>query len=117
MKPIDDAKTKELNVEIEKRFKEERNQWLEDITKLVKSTGDNSKLNEAQVYQLSYRQMCVEKICEYRILLERRQEMFDKQMASRFREYTTSYDIKLSSSEKQLKLWTIWDLQLGIRLN
>lgn len=102
MKPIDDAKTKELNVEIEKRFKEERNQWLEDITKLVKSTGDNSKLNEAQVYQLSYRQMCVEKICEYRILLERRQEMFDKQMASRFREYTTSYDIKLSSSEKQL---------------
>lgn len=102
MKPVDDEKIKATNVELEKRFKDERKQWLDDITKLVKSTGDTSKLNEAQVYQLSYRQMCVEKICEYRILLEKRQEMFDKQCASRFREYTLNYDVKLSSSEKQL---------------
>lgn len=102
MKPIDDEKIKATNVELEKRFKEERKQWVEDITKLVKSTGDTSKLNEAQVFQLSYRQMCVEKICEYRILLEKRQESFDKQCSNRFREYTLNYDIKLSSNEKQL---------------
>lgn len=102
MKPVDDERIKATNVELEKRFKDERTKWVEDITKLVKSSGDTTKLNEAQVYQLSYRQMCVEKICEYRILLEKRQEMFDKQCASRFREYTTTYDIKLSGSEKQL---------------
>lgn len=102
MKPIDDEKIKKTNVELEKRFKEERDKWLQDITKLVKSSGDTSQLNEAQVFQLSYRQMCVEKICEYRVLLEKRQELFDKQCASRFREYTTNYDLKLSGSEKQL---------------
>jgi hypothetical protein len=102
MKPVDDEKIKATNVELEKRFKEERESWLKDIKELVKSSGDTSKLNEAQVYQLSYRQMCVEKLCEYRILLEKRQEIFDKQLASRFREYTLNYDIKLNSSEKQL---------------
>lgn len=102
MKPVDDEKTKAVNVELEKRFKEEREDWLDKITKLVKSSGDTSKLNEAQVYQLSYRQMCVEKISEYSILLEKRQEMFDKQCASRFREYSTNYDLKLSANEKQL---------------
>ena len=102
MKPVDDEKIKKTNVELEKRFKEERDKWLKDITALVKSSGDTSKLNEAQVFQLSYRQMCVEKVCEYRILLEKRQELFDKQCASRFREYTTNYDLKLSGSEKQL---------------
>ena len=99
---IDDKKIKSTNVELEERFKVERNQWVEDIKKLVKSSSDTSKLNEAQVYQLSYRQMCVEKISEYSILLEKRQELFDKQCASRFREYTTNYDLKLSGSEKQL---------------
>ena len=56
MKPVDDEKIKATNVELEKRFKDERNQWVEDIKKLVRSSSDTSKLNEAQVYQLSYRQ-------------------------------------------------------------
>ena len=37
MKPVDDEKIKSTNVELEKRFKDERNQWVEDIKKLVKS--------------------------------------------------------------------------------
>ena len=102
MKPVDDDKIKGQNKELEERFATERKNWGNDITTLVKSTGDTSKLNEAQVYQLSYRQMCVEKLAEYRILLEKRQELFDKQCASRFREYTTNYDIKLSGAEKTL---------------
>lgn len=102
MKPIDDEKIKSVNKELEERFKQEREQWGKDLTNLIKSTGDTSKLNEAQVYQLSYRQMCVEKLAEYRILLEKREEAFDKQCASRFREYTTSYDLKLTGAEKQL---------------
>lgn len=102
MKPIDDEKIKATNAELEKRFKEEREKWTKDLTDLVKSSGNTAKLNEAQVIQLSYRQMCVEKLCEYRILQEKRQELFEKQCASRFREYTTNYDIKLNGTEKQL---------------
>ena len=46
--------------------------------------------------------MIQDKLAEYRILHEKRQEMFDKQTADRFREYKLSYDIKLSSSETQM---------------
>lgn len=45
--------------------------------------------------------MLQDKLVEYRILHEKRQEMFDKQTVDRFREYKLSYDIKLSSSETQ----------------
>ena len=45
--------------------------------------------------------MLQDKLVEYRILHEKRQEIFDKQTVDRFREYKLSYDIKLSSSETQ----------------
>ena len=45
--------------------------------------------------------MIQDKLAEYRILHEKRQEMFDKQTTDRFREYKLSYDIKLSGSETQ----------------
>lgn len=100
MKPIDDSKTIEVNKELENRLKEERNNWKEDIIKLVKSIGDTKKLTEAQVLQLSYRQMVQEKIAEYSILVEKRQEALDKQYTQRFKEYTNGFELKLNSTEK-----------------
>ena len=102
MKPIDDDKTNKTNVTLEERFKDERTDWNEKIINLIESIKQTSKLAESQVIQLSYRQMIQDKLAEYRILHEKRQEMFDKQMADRFREYKLSYDIKLSSSETQM---------------
>ena len=102
MKPIDDDKTNKTNVTLEERFKEERNDWNEKIINLIGTIKFTDKLAEAQVIQLSYRQMIQEKLAEYRILHEKRQEMFDKQTTDRFREYKLSYDIKLSSSETQM---------------
>lgn len=102
MKPIEDEKISKTNEILEERFKEERVDWNDKIIQLVETIKHTSKLSEAQVIQLSYRQMIQDKLAEYRILHEKRQEMLDKQTADRFREYKLSYDIKLSSSETQM---------------
>jgi hypothetical protein len=101
LKPIDDDKTNKTNATLEERFKDERTDWNEKIINLIESIKQTSKLAESQVIQLSYRQMIQDKLAEYRILHEKRQEMLDKQTVDRFREYKLSYDIKLSSSEAQ----------------
>ena len=101
MKPIEDDKINKTNATLEERFKEERSEWNDKIITLIESIKQTSKLAEALVIQLSYRQMVQDKLAEYRILHEKRQEMFDKQTVERFREYKLSYDIKLSSSETQ----------------
>lgn len=102
MKPIEDDKINKTNVTLEERFKEERADWNDKIIKLVENIKHTSKLSESQVIQLSYRQMIQDKLAEYRILHEKRQEMLDKQMSDRFREYKLGYDIKLSSTETQM---------------
>jgi hypothetical protein len=101
LKPIDDDKINKTNVTLEERFKEERADWNDKIITLVENIKHTAKLSESQVIQLSYRQMIQDKLAEYRILHEKRQEMFDKQTTDRFREYKLSYDIKLSSAETQ----------------
>ena len=101
MKPIDDDNINKTNITLEERFKEERVDWNNKIITLIESIKYTQKLAEAQITQLSYRQMLQDKLVEYRILHEKRQEVFDKQTVDRFREYKLSYDIKLSSSETQ----------------
>ena len=54
MKPIDDTKIREVNIELENRFKTEREEWKDKIITLVKSIGDTRKLSEAQIQQLSF---------------------------------------------------------------
>ena len=95
MKPIDDDKTNKTNVTLEERFKDERTDWNGKIIDLIESIKQTSKLAESQVIQLSYRQIIQDKLAEYRILHEKRQEMLDKQTVDRFRDYKLSYDIKL----------------------
>jgi hypothetical protein len=101
LKPIDDDNINKTNITLEERFKEERADWNNKIITLIESIKYTQKLAEAQITQLSYRQMLQDKLVEYRILHEKRQEIFDKQTVDRFREYKLSYDIKLSSSETQ----------------
>lgn len=100
MKPIDDKKVCDTNNELENRFKLERTTWNKDITELVKSLGSTTKLAEAQVTQLSYRQIIQDKLAEYRILHEKRVEIYDKLCQNRAREYATGYDVKLTNSER-----------------
>lgn len=100
MKAIDDSKTIGVNKELESRFKEERTNWNKDIIELVKCLGNTTKLSEAQVTQLSYRQIIQDKLAEYRILKEKREETYDKLCQVRAREYTTGSEVKLTNAEK-----------------
>lgn len=100
MKPIDDKKTLEQNVKLETSLTRERTEWNDKILDLIDMIKENKKLSEAQVYQLSYRQQVQERLVIYRNLLEKQQELLDRQSAARFREYSINYDIKLSSAEK-----------------
>lgn len=100
MKTIDDSKTVAQNKELNNRFEEERKKWNNDIIELVKCLGNTNKLAEAQVTQLSYRQIIQDKLAEYRILHEKRLEIFDKLCQERACEYHTGYVIKLTNAEK-----------------
>lgn len=100
MKAIDDSKTIGVNKELESRFKEERTNWNKDIIELVKCLSNTTKLSEAQVTQLSYRQIIQDKLAEYRILKEKREETYDKLCQVRAREYTTGSEVKLTNAEK-----------------
>lgn len=100
MKPMDDKKILEQNTKLEDELSKERAEWKDKVLELINMMKDNKKLSEAQVYQLSYRQQVQEKLATYRILVEKRQGMLETQMTARFRDYCLSYDIKLSSAEK-----------------
>ena len=104
MKEIDESKTQTLNEELEKRFKQEREEWCEKITGVVKSLKDYKNIMETQVIQLSYRQMVVEKIIEYKTLCGKRQESYDKLIQKRNNVYDNQSARKLSAVDKKMSL-------------
>lgn len=101
MKPLDDSKTIDLNTKLENDLNTERSEWNDKVIELVNMLKDNRKLSEAQVFQLSYRQQVQERIVIYKNILDKRQGQLDKMTVARYREYSISYDIKLSSTEKE----------------
>jgi hypothetical protein len=101
MKPLDDSKTIDLNTKLENDLNAERSEWNDKVIDLVNMLKDNRKLSEAQVFQLSYRQQVQERIVIYKNILDKRQGQLDKMTVARYREYSISYDIKLSSTEKE----------------
>lgn len=104
MKTIDESKTKSLNEELERRFKTEREEWNEKMFDVINSIKDNKKLTEAQVIQLSYRQIIMDKLTEYRILCDKRQESYDKLIQKRSDEYENQSARKLSAVDKKVYL-------------
>lgn len=104
MKSIDESKTQSVNEELEKRFTEERKDWNDKMFDVINFIKDTKKLTEAQVIQLSYRQMCMDKLTEYRILCDKRQENYDKLIQKRNAEYENASAVKLSAVDKKVYL-------------
>lgn len=104
MKEVDESKTQTLNEELEKRFKEEREDWNKKLFEVIGSIKDNKKLTEAQVIQLSYRQIIMDKLTEYRILCDKRQESYDKLIQKRSDAYENQSARKLSAVDKKIYL-------------
>ena len=104
MKEIDETKTQTLNDELEKRFKKEREEWNEKMFDVINSIKDNKKLTEAQVIQLSYRQIIMDKLTEYRVLCDKRQESYDKLIQKRADAYENQSARKMSAVDKKMYL-------------
>jgi hypothetical protein len=104
MKAIDETKTQEINKELEDRFKSERDDWNKKMFDVIDCIKDNRKLTEAQVIQLSYRQIIQDKLAEYRILCDKRQESYDKVIQKRSDEYENQSARKVSAVDKKVSL-------------
>ena len=104
MKSIDESKTQTINDELEKRFKEERDEWNDKMFDVINHIKDNKKLTDAQIIQLSYRQIIMDKLTEYRVLCDKRQESYDKLIQKRSDEYENQSARKLSAVDKKVYL-------------
>lgn len=100
MKPFDDSKLIEQNAKLEASFKDERDEWNTRVSELVDRLRDSSKLTEAMAYGLSYRQMIIEKLAQYKQVLAKKNSLWDKAKNERYKKYMVEGDLKLTGSEK-----------------
>ena len=101
MKVIDESKTQAVNEELEKRFKTEREDWNKNLFEVINLIKDVKSITDAQIKQLSFRQIITDKLVEYRILADKRQESYDKLIQKRNDEYENQSARKMSSVEKK----------------
>lgn len=104
MKSIDESKTQSINEELEKRFKTEREDWNNKMFEVINLIKDIKSITEAQIKQLSFRQIVVEKIVEYKILCDKRSESFDKLIQKRNDEYENQSAKRITYNEKKISL-------------
>lgn len=95
-----DEKYKTITEDLEKRLDDERKKWKNSINELVKQLKKAEGLVEAQIQMLSYREIFVEKLAEYKSLSLKQSKKFDVFYKDQYREYTINYDIKLTPAEK-----------------
>jgi citrate synthase len=95
-----DMATGEANTELAKRLVLDRSDWKSKVTDLVELLKEMATLAECQVLMLSYRQILLDKITDFKTTKHKRQAAYDRYYKLKYREYSINYDIKLSSGEK-----------------
>ena len=95
-----DKATGEANEELAKRLALDRSDWKSKVTNLVGLLKEMATLAECQVLMLSYRQILLDKITDFKTTKHKRQAAYDRYYKLKYREYSIDYDIKLSSGEK-----------------
>ena len=96
----DDTATGTANDELATRLANDRSNWKEKISNLVGLLKDMSNLSECQVTMLSYRQILLDKITDFKTTKQKRQAAYDRYYKIKYREYSIDYDVKLTSGEK-----------------
>lgn len=96
----DDAKIKAANEELETRLLNDRSDWRSKINELVFKMKNMNELSDCQIHMLSYRQILLDKISDFKNLIYKKNSNWDKYYKSKYREYTLEYDVKLTSGEK-----------------
>lgn len=95
-----DEKYKIITEELETKLDTERKKWKNDINELVKQIRKTEDIVDSQIKMLSFREIFVEKLSEYKSLSLKQSKKFDVFYKDQYREYTINYDIKLSPAEK-----------------
>jgi hypothetical protein len=95
-----DSSTGEANEELATRLAKDRTDWKTKISDMVSLLKEMSKLAECQVLMLSYRQILLDKITDFKTTKHKRNAAYDRYYKIKYREYSIDYDIKLTSGEK-----------------
>jgi hypothetical protein len=95
-----DASTGEANEELAIRLATDRSSWKAKITNLVGLLKEMRNLAECQVLMLSYRQILLDKITDFKTTKHKRNAAYDRYYKIKYREYLVDYDAKLTSGEK-----------------
>jgi len=89
----------ELAAKLEERLRKDREGWMEKIENLVQMMKTITKLSEAQVYMLSYRQILIDKQTELQYTIYRKNSDYEVFYRSKFMEYVNSAT-KLNGGER-----------------
>ena len=97
---LDIEKITEANEKLEEKFIQDRGEWKDKIKDLISKSKTYNELAECQVFMLSYRQILLDKISEFKSTVYKRNAAWDKYWKESYRNYSLNYDIKLTNGEK-----------------
>jgi len=97
---FDDTQIKQANEELELRLTTDRVDWKNKINELVLKIKNMNELAECQVNMLSYRQILLDKVTDFKTMIFKRNATWERYYRAQYREYTLNYDVKLTSGEK-----------------
>ena len=97
---FDDTQIKEANEELESRLANDRREWKDKIKDLISKIKNMSELSECQVRMLSYRQILLDKVSDFKTTIYKRNATWEKYYKIQYREYSINYDVKLTNGEK-----------------
>jgi len=97
---FDDTQIKQANGELETRLANDRIDWKNKINDLVHKIKNMNDLAECQVNMLSYRQILLDKVTDFKTMIYKRNATWERYYRNQYREYTLNYDVKLTSGEK-----------------
>ena len=97
---FDDTQIKVDNEELESRLLKDRTEWKDKINDLVHMIKNMRELADCQVSMLSYRQILLDKVTDFKTMIYKRNATWERYYRSQYREYTLNYDVKLTSGEK-----------------
>jgi hypothetical protein len=115
--PFDDSKIREGNALLESRLLKDRKDWGDKITDLVSKIKNIDDLSECQVIMLSYRQILLDKVSEFKTTIYKRNNLWERHYKTEWRSYSLNYDMKLTNSEKsQFIKADLSELRVQIRM-
>lgn len=97
---FDDTQIKTANEELEIRLSKDRIEWKDKINDLIHKIKNMGELVDCQVSMLSYRQILLDKVTDFKTMIYKRNSTWERYYRSQYREYTLNYDVKLTSGEK-----------------